>query len=101
MPIVHISARLAPLPPSSSFIFPSPSAVFPPKKYTCLGMIVPGLRGPRCDDHETVGTEGAGGKGGPTARLRWVTDKSPKGHLPVMTSPPPAAYYPPTVARGS
>ena len=31
MPILHISARLAPLPPSSSFILPSPSAVVPPK----------------------------------------------------------------------
>src|SRR5687768_11820941 len=36
MPILHISARLAPLPPSSSFILPSPSAVLPPKEYTYL-----------------------------------------------------------------
>jgi len=33
-PIKHISARLAPLPPNNSFIFPSPSATLPPKKYT-------------------------------------------------------------------
>ena len=31
MPILHISARFAPLPPRSSFILPSPSALLPPK----------------------------------------------------------------------
>src|SRR5947199_7001419 len=72
MPILHISARLAPLPPSSSFIFPSPSAVFPPKKYTCLGMVgsrTPGT--PGCNDHENVGTGTDGGKG------RWRGSESP------------------------
>src|SRR5262245_51165236 len=38
-PIRHISARLAPLPPSSSFCLPVPSADFPPKKYTYLAMM--------------------------------------------------------------
>jgi hypothetical protein len=32
IPIVHISARLAPLPPRRFFIVPSPSALFPPKQ---------------------------------------------------------------------
>src|SRR5262245_34751375 len=34
-PMRHISARFAPLPPSSGFIVPLPS-VFLPKRYTCL-----------------------------------------------------------------
>src|SRR5215212_2228636 len=39
MPILHISARLAPLPPSSSFILPSPSADLPPKEYTYFALM--------------------------------------------------------------
>src|SRR5512142_3235174 len=35
-PALVISARPAPLPPSSSFILPWPSALPPPKKYTYL-----------------------------------------------------------------
>src|SRR5947208_9752858 len=64
MPILHISARLAPLPPSNSFIDPSPSAVFPPKKYTCLAMICSRTPvTPGCNDHENVGTPPGRGKG--------------------------------------
>ncbi|MND01376.1 hypothetical protein D3C83_203440 [compost metagenome] len=33
-PMRHISARFAPLPPSSGFICPWPSALPPPKEYT-------------------------------------------------------------------
>src|SRR5271154_3683070 len=40
-PALVISASPAPLPPSSSFILPLPSALPPPKKYTYL---VAGLR---------------------------------------------------------
>src|SRR5262245_60234073 len=45
-PSPAISARLAPLPPSSAFIDASPSARPPPKKYTYLVRVADPLRAP-------------------------------------------------------
>src|SRR6516225_5070138 len=79
-PMRHISARLAPLPPSSSFILPLPSAALPPKEYTYLLIEM-------CSC-ETAPRFAGGARGRPPGCLRWRVSSAAMGEVYGRGAPP-------------